>query len=341
MPKIRLKQLAPLCRRVGTGLDAGIDIRRIWETEADNHMGLLRDKLRAVSDSIGQGNSLYDALSEAGDYFPRLMLELVELGERTGRLEQSFFRLADHYEYTLGLRRTFWNGVAWPLTELGIAILVVGLVIWILGAIGGRYGRQPMTLFGLSGTSGLIIYLLVVGTVLGLIALAITSIVKGWFNTEPIFQFFMRVPGLSGMLQVMAMARLTWSLGMAVESGLDPERTLDISVRSTRNTYYTAKLPEMQSVISAGDEMHEAFRSVNRYPVEFLDALASGELAGRTGEAMEVLSRDYDEQTKLYMRGLTVAASIFVFVVVAGIIIAMIFQMVRLYLNPIYQELGM
>ena len=74
--------------------------------------------------------------------------------------------------------------------------------------------------------------------------------------------------------------------------------------------------------------------------MEFLDALESGEVSGNMGRAMEVLAREYEERTKVYMRGLTVAASMTVFFIVAGIIIFMIFNMVSIYLNPINKALG-
>ena len=69
-PRIGLKPLVGLCRRLSTATGAGIDTRTVWAREADRAVGPLRRHLLAVSEAVNRGESLADALAPTGDFFP-------------------------------------------------------------------------------------------------------------------------------------------------------------------------------------------------------------------------------------------------------------------------------
>ena len=70
--RIPLKELAIMCRRIGTSLDAGVDVRRIWDREAEKDGTTTGAHSAAIRDMIGRGDSLFDSLEACGDYFPIL-----------------------------------------------------------------------------------------------------------------------------------------------------------------------------------------------------------------------------------------------------------------------------
>src|SRR3972149_4825244 len=133
-PRISTRELARLCRRLATSVEAGIDLRSIWTREAERAIGpIVRARFRAVSDAVNRGDSLSAALADTGDYFPPLFRELAGVGEETGHLAEAFHQLAEHYDFQLKLTSTFLVSITWPLVELAIAILAVGFLIYVLG----------------------------------------------------------------------------------------------------------------------------------------------------------------------------------------------------------------
>lgn len=338
MARITTRHLARICHNVGTGLHAGLDVRRIWEHESQRGPQSARPYLEDVRQQIDTGESLAAAVKHPRNFFPPLFCEMVEVGERTGRLERVFQRLAEHYEQGLVLRRNLVAGIAWPLIELTLGVLVVGFLIWILGALTGG-NEKPMTVFGLSGARGALIWFSGVGTVAALIALPIVGFSKGWFDPGPFYRVLLHVPGLGRGLRVIAMSRLTWALAMATDSDLPPDKAIELALRSTQNSYYTDLLEQMRLTIRRGGEMHDAFRKTGRYPPEFVEAIQTGELTGRVSETVQILSREYDERAKLWYRGLSVAVGFGIFLLVAAFMIIMIFQIAQLYLSPINEAL--
>lgn len=339
MARIATQQLARLCHNLATGLHAGVDLRRVWEHECQRGGSGSRAYFDLVRDQIAQGEAFATSLRQAQGFFPPLFCEMVEVGERTGRLERVFQRLAEHYDQILVLRRNFLTGIAWPLIELSLGILVVGFLIWILGAIGGEYDGRPITVFGLHGTSGMIIWFSGVAVVIAAIAVPIVGFQRGWLDPGPLFRVLLAVPGLGKGLRVISLSRLTWALSMATDTDLPHDKSVELAVRSTQNSYYTDMIQQMKLKIRRGGELHDAFRSTGQYPDEFLDAIQTGELSGRVSETLATLSKEYDERAKLWYRGLSMACGFAVFLLVAALMIFMIFQIAKIYLDPIHDAL--
>jgi len=336
-PRISIRELARLCRRLATSLEAGIDVRTVWSREAERATGLTaRTRLRAVSEAVNEGLSLAAGLAETGDYFPPLFRELAEVGEQTGHLAESFVRLAEHYEEQLKLRRILITASTWPLVELGLALGVVGFLIWIMGIIGQRGDQTIDPLgFGLVGNAGLAAYL----TFLALIAIALFVVYQaircGMVWTAPIQLLLLRIPVLGQAFQSVAMARLTWALHLTLEAGMGLRRALAISLRSTRNAHYTRHLRSVDRAIEAGEPVHAAFLETRAFTPHFLDAVQVGEESGRLVESMQVLSRQYREQAEAAFRALTVLGGFAVWMLVAAIIIFLIFRLAMFYIGTL------
>ena len=186
--RISTKHLAGLCRRVAISLDAGIDILRVWDREAERAPGYRsRERVAAVRDAIRQGASLREALAAADEFFPPLFREIVEVGDQSGRLAESFAQLADHYEGQLHLRRTFLAALTWPIIELVVTLSVIGVLIWVPGAIAAhKEARIDLLGLGLMGNSGLVKYLVFLAIVGALVLLFIQGCRKGLVWTRPI-----------------------------------------------------------------------------------------------------------------------------------------------------------
>src|SRR4051812_13294350 len=159
-PQLSNRALAELCHRLAIETDSGIDVRRTWQREADMARGRAKPYIESVRDSVGRGDSVADALARTGTLLPPLFREMTHVGEQTGTLGRVLRRLETHYRRQVQAKRLFLGAITWPMLELGFAIVVIGLLIWILGIIAQRNNGQPIDIlgFGLIGTRGLIIY---------------------------------------------------------------------------------------------------------------------------------------------------------------------------------------
>ena len=321
--RISTRQLIDLLYRVGTSLRAGVDIRRAFATESNRGKGGYAEAVRQISERVDAGHMVHEAMNDQGKYFPRLTRELVEVGETTGRLDEVMLRLAEHYRHLLNVKNEFLRGIFWPVTELVMAVAVIGLAILILGFLAP--GIDPIG-FG-TGVPGLIKFLTAVGFFFGMIVLGYFCVTRGWFGSAALIPYIMKVPGIGTALQTMALGRMAWTFSMSIDAGVDARKTMDMALRSTENPYYMSHLEEVDQMIVNGHEFHETLRHTGKYPEDFLVAMETAETTGTHSETMRRIADDYQEQAMHSTKILAKIASFAVWACVAAMIISAIFKM--------------
>lgn len=303
----------------------------------------MRAALGAIRQQVASGGTVAEGMQASNGYFPPMFVQMVAVGEQTGKLDEVLHRLAEHFEHLASMRRIFLIGIAWPLFELTFAVLIIGLVIFITGIIGAASGGAATDVlgWGLVGTGGAITWFLMCGFVAGGIALTAHALVRGWMGPQPVLAA-MRIPVLGKCLESLALSRLTWSLAIALDSGMDARRAVTLSIHSAQNPYYESSLPRVVAGIRANQQFHESFAAGGVFPPEFIQQLEVAEMSGTTTEALLRLAKEYDERARSAMRVLTGIATALVMLLVFGVIIFAIFSLfTQAYLKPIQEMLDM
>jgi type IV pilus assembly protein PilC len=340
---IRLRELAQLCRRLATTTKAGLEDRRIWRDEAQHGRPVRRRVIGHVSDALSRGESIGDALAKTGEFFPRLFRQIVKVGDATGQLDRSYGQLAQHYEDMIAARRTFVSALTWPAIQLGMAIAVVGIVIWITGALQLKdIDGKPLDLFGLgmTGSKALLLYLsfLVVSTIK--IFLSFFAAKHGFRWTKSLQRASLRLPVVGGALRTLALARFTWALQLLLDTPMDLRKAMPLALEAAGNDYYWQQAPAVVDSIQRGQSLHEALSQTGAFPRDLLDAMEVGEKTGMIAETMERLSTDYRERARSAISILAQVLGYLVWAAVAALIIVLIFRVFSVYIGQIQKLTG-
>ena len=236
---LSVSQLEKVCYRLGTSLKAGIPVAQSWGNETQLLRGRMRRAFERVQIQLKDGGSLADALS-AERHFPRLLTEIVRVGEETGRLDQAFLRMADHYRAIVRMKRTFLQGVTWPALQLTAAAAIVSVFFVVLHVLETRISglvAPDMFMLGLSPLENLMLFWAVLlGTGLGLF-LIVKGVTSGWFGALPL-RMAMTIPLVGNTIKELALSRFAWAFGTAVDSGMYATQAMQLGLRSTQNRYY-------------------------------------------------------------------------------------------------------
>ncbi len=294
----------------------------------------------AMSRAVNAGSSLTDAMQATGDYFPKLVRELISVGEQTGHLPEVLQQLVANYEEQLALKRMFWSTISWSLFQFGVALGVVGFLIWISGVIGRTTGSPTDLLgVGLTGNWGLLVYLIFLGIVGTGIFLAYRATITGQLWVAPIQRLVLRLPVLGSALRSLSIARFAWTLHITTGTALDVKQCLLLSLASTHNIEFTDQAPRVERVISRGHPIYEALMETRIFPIEFIHSVQVGEQSGRLDETLAVVARQELESARIALTMLTRGAGWVVWLLVAGLIIVLIFRMAGVYIGNINQAL--
>ena len=342
MSRISSAQLYGLCHRVATSLEAGIDARRLWKREADQARGRLADVFLSIASTLSRGGSLTEAVQGNAPFFPPLFLQMVELGEAAGKLPTVFRRLAQHYENRIRMRRIFLAGITWPAIQFFAAILIVGFLIWILGAIAQTKGPAAYDILGLGliGNTGLFIYIIFWISMLFMAAILFFLIRNGLFHHASLERAIFRIPGIGRCMETICLARFCWSLGLLFESGMDVRRVIPYAFDATGSCVFMQCQPQVSTSLQQGDELFVALLSTGIFPDDFLDTLQVGEQSGRLDESMLRLADYYEDCARGALATLTKLSGFAIWAIVAAMIIGIIVNMVAGYANFLQQLSG-
>ena len=123
-----MRNICRFCRSSAMLVEAGLTLPQSLNAiigTIDNT--LIKGALREIRQEIIKGKGLAQPMRQTG-LFPRLLVDVVTIGEKSGAMQSSFSRMADYYEKRLDQRVQKLLGMIEP-----ISIAIVGLVISFIG----------------------------------------------------------------------------------------------------------------------------------------------------------------------------------------------------------------
>jgi len=336
--RISMKPLSLACRSLSTTLHSGVDLPKAFELAAGKAGdGRCRRALLEVSQAVTRGNEVAEAMDEQGVAFPELMVDMVNVGEKTGALPEVLQSLSSHYDNLLRMRRTFYGLIALPVIQMIAAILIVAALIFILGLI-STPGVAPIDVLGLglTGASGAMTWLAwTFGTLIGLIV-GYQVLKKSILGRKFFAPLFLRIPVVGNCLRSFAVARFSWAFALTQQSGMPIRESLEASLKATSNGAFQTAAPRMWKLVKAGEPLHAAMADSRLFPGEYLHMVEVAEHSGTIPEMLEHLSPQFEEQARRNMAILATVLGWLVWLAVAAFIIYLIFTIVmRVYIGPL------
>jgi type II secretory pathway component PulF len=288
--------------------------------------------MQSVAAHVKQGGSLADAVKAQGNYFPDHFAEMIEAGEKTGRLDRVLDRLAIYYQDLADFRSLFLNSILWPMVQLILAIIVVGLLIYLPSVI--QPGSEIDLLgFGLTGSDGLVRYATIIGCAAAVVFVLYLIARNGYFNF--LGDWVSHLPRLGKTFAVFPEARFVQTLSLAIEAGMDAWSAVDLSFRSAGTPRFLRRAAAAKDAVLKGRDMHTVLAETGLFQDETLEAVQVGEESGRLAETLDKHFRQLKSQVKSSMAKLTYMASGIIWFVIAAALITIIFRVFSLYVNNI------
>ncbi|TDG15232.1 type II secretion system F family protein [Seongchinamella unica] len=130
-------EMARLSRSLGTLLRGGVPLLTALGIARESLQNrLLAQRLAEATASLQEGAGLAEPLMATG-VFPEFALQMIQVGEETGKLDQMLLKVADIYDAEVATATQRMLSVLEPVMILGLAVVIGGIVISILSAIMG------------------------------------------------------------------------------------------------------------------------------------------------------------------------------------------------------------
>ncbi|HMO37285.1 MAG TPA: type II secretion system F family protein, partial [Gemmatales bacterium] len=150
--RLPLPALIEHCRGMRHMLESGLTLAQVMKHQAKSGPAAIKPVARRLSESLAAGESFQDALEQEKQYFPPLYLAIGTVAEETGQLPEALRELEEFFTLQNTLWKRFLAQITWPVIQFILATLIIAVVIYILGILGG--GSHGISVLGLQGPSG-------------------------------------------------------------------------------------------------------------------------------------------------------------------------------------------
>jgi general secretion pathway protein F len=128
-------ETANMSRTMGTLLGNGVSILTALTIVQETVGNLvLAEAIGEAAGKLKQGQNMSAALVESNQ-FPKLAMQMIKMGEETGRLEEMLLRVANIYDKQLRVAITRMLALLEPALIISLGLIIAGIIVSILMAI--------------------------------------------------------------------------------------------------------------------------------------------------------------------------------------------------------------
>ena len=288
-------EISAFCKQINMIVKAGLPtyygISILHEEEKDPTTKAL---LGQIYEPMELGASLHEALSQT-KAFPEYMLQMIHIGEQTGRLEEVLDSLTVYYEREAQIREGIKRAVTYPLVMsvmmLAVIVVIITNVVPIFADVYAELGSD------LAGSAKL---LMDISTFLNQNLLAILGvfIVVGILliilSQTPAGKQFLSKRGFARSL---AASRLANCLYLALASGLDTDEGLDLAEKLVDNSHLEAAIRRCKELIKEGQGFSSALLASGCFSEMHSSIITIGYKTSAMDDVMLNISKAYEEET--------------------------------------------
>jgi type IV pilus assembly protein PilC len=333
--KLPVASLIEFCRTLRQYLGAGLSLLDVFRQQARRGSTHVQPLATRVLDQLESGSSLSAALKPETDTLPPLVLSLVKVGEETGMLPEVFGDLEKHFVRQQKLQRQFRQQMTWPVVQLVMAIFTIAGLILILGFLPQQTPPYDPLGLGLSGVSGAMTFLTVVGLLAGALLFGWIFVRRVMLKRPEMDAFLLRVPAIGPCLRSMALTRFCMALRLTTATGMSIIEAVKLSLRATGNNAFAGQTRQASSSLRSGDELTASLQRCTVFPEEFLQILAVGEESGRLNDVLRHQADHYDEESGRRLTTLTTGCGYLLWLFIGGIIVFFIFRLFSSYVSQL------
>lgn len=299
------KDMAIFCRQFISILRAGESLSIVLSLlgqQTENKQ--LAAAIREIQTDVEKGESLAGAMRKQQKIFPSMMANMVEAGENSGNLEDSFRQMEVYFEKARRTKSAVTKAMIYPCILLVVMVIVlIVMMTTIIPSFMETFDQLdvelPALTKGVMAVSNWFVkwWMVLVGVIAGLVVSAVLfgRTVKG----RHFFGYIARKAPVFGRLTVRsACATATRTLSLLLGSGLTLLESIDLTAANMSNIWFEDALRTVSSLVSQGWSLAVSLRDTGLFPPMVSNLVMVGEEAGDLQGSLAKIADYYDDEVK-------------------------------------------
>jgi type IV pilus assembly protein PilC len=302
--KISTKEVVILSRQISTLFTAQVSALKAFNMlAANNENKVLSVKLTQISDDLQAGVSISGALARHPDIFSNFYVNMVKVGEETGKLNETFDHLANYLNRQYALTSKTKNALIYPIFVICTFFIVMGLMFVVvipkLSAIILDSGQEPpiytqivifLSNFFVHYGFFFIIFLILLG--IWLWRLSITE--QGQIYLDRVK---LAIPAVGNLYRKLYLSRIADNMDTMLTSGVPIVRAIDITSDVVGSKVFKLILVDVADGVKSGLSFSAAFeKHEDEVPGIMVQMIKIGEETGSLGQILKTLADFYKRE---------------------------------------------
>jgi len=310
--KVQPMDVQLFSRQLYTLLKSGVPIMRglsgLQESAINKSFARVVKDLR---DSLDAGRELSAAMRRHPTVFSPFYVNMVRVGELTGRLDEIFLRMFDYLEFDREMKARISAALRYPIFVVAAMVIAVGVInVFVIPAFAKVYAgfnaELPLMTRILIKTSEITVqyWPLVIAVFVGAVIMFRVYIgtVSGRYNWD---KFKLKIPIAGKIILKGTLARFARTFALSSKSGVPIVQGLNVIAQTVNNTYIASRVEQMRDGVERGESILRTAVTTGVFTPVVLQMVAVGEETGELDDLMDEVAQMYEREVDYELKTLS------------------------------------
>ncbi|MEW6330513.1 MAG: type II secretion system F family protein [Pseudomonadota bacterium] len=336
--RITLTDLSLFSRQMYTLLKAGVPIMQALRGLRDSTQNpALAKVIIGIGESLDTGLDLTSALRRHPQVFSSLYVNMVQVGETTGSLQEVFLQLAIYLEREKDTRDRIKSATRYPtfvVAAIFIAIFIINL--FVIPAFAKVYAgfkiELPLATKMLIASSNFTVaYWPAILITLVVAVFALRYYVRTPEGRYRWHKLKLGIPVIGRVVYKATLGRFARALAVMMKSGVPLVQGMTVVSRAVDNDYISERIVQMRDGVERGETIARTAAATGMFPPLVIQMIAVGEDTGSVDELMFNVAEYYEREVDYDIANLSTALqpilitflAVMVFILALGVFLPM------------------
>jgi len=299
------EELSVFCDQIALMLESGMTLRDGIDmlAEDEEKEGAKARPYSNMRETVEETGSLYIAMKEREEEWPHYMVEMVGIGEETGRLEDIMRNLSS-YTREGKIKDAASSAVTYPLVLGVMMVVIIAVLLWrvmpvfrrVLGSLGVDPNGASVRLMNVGSIAGWIVLSLIALMILAVLAVVVLMRTR---HRDRVMQFLRNLlPPVRRISHKLSSSRIAGMLGMMLSGGFPIDNAIDMAANALEDEQSIAKVKEIKEEMQKGEPFADAISSSGLFTDFYNRILKIGAASGHEPQVMTKIAEVYEEQVE-------------------------------------------